>query len=327
MQVTINEADRLLRKHYETSPQLFDGEFYLVLGSSLFYLSQLTNRGPEEEEAFIDEAISRLKSALDLCSSEHVNEIQLALCKALYHKVGLMMQSAGQAPEDESQSIIDSASIIMNSAGAYMEAIFVNIFKGKVSDSGKFFDPTQESIDVLGHAQLLADSETTWSSFKDRNKWCQELYRMALDYKDASVQVNANLGVAACYISLSNYYFDNAPQDDSDSDSDSEDANQTCLIAEMNPSVVKDQLTRACEHISVAIDSLGSSSVETKARAYQMQGEAHLNLGNLSSDEAEELKFYRTAVKAFQITKELQPQGLLPDSFESFLEEWACNIE
>lgn len=85
--MTINEADRLLREHYETTPQLFDGEFYLVFGSSLFFLGQITEREPVEELEFLDVAIDRLKTALDLSAEGLLTEAKLALSKALFHKV------------------------------------------------------------------------------------------------------------------------------------------------------------------------------------------------------------------------------------------------
>ncbi|KAI0226079.1 hypothetical protein L0F63_005105 [Massospora cicadina] len=309
IQVTINEADRLLREFYEVSPQLFDGEFYLNI---------------TEELEFLEVALDRLNSALELSTDDLLLEVKLALAKALYHKAGLLMQLAGHDSDEKEQGVLDSAAALLDEASLHLEFAITCLFDGKESPSGRFIEPIEESLYVLEHAQLLADREPSWERCSRRNQWCQKLFEIAL--ANAVTKLRANLGVAACLLSMVNYYFDHEPlEDDSDSEGE-QDSDQALLIDEMNPSKLNDTLTNALDRLNAAIGLLGNNSVDTKARAYLMRGETHLNLGNLVTDESKELDFYRRAVQDFQMVKELQPDDLLPDSFQSFLEEWADQL-
>lgn len=93
------------------------------------------------------------------------------------------MQTACEAPEEDEQNLLDSASALQDEAAALLKPTFTLLFDDKLAVPGQFVVPLLESICVLEHAQLLADREATWEQCKLRNQWCQALFQMALGCK------------------------------------------------------------------------------------------------------------------------------------------------
>lgn len=336
IKIIINQSDRLLRELYEEVPSLFDFKFYLVFGCSLLLYDQLILKEEDEEERkeCLNLVIDRLQTSLDLAlKSEDAGsalfEVKLALAKAYCQKSCKDMQVADLTGEGE---LWYQASSWLDKASNLLDETLIFCLESNTSKKGLFVSLDEEVIGSIEFIQLLADRQQFWPLCKQWNNWALDKFKSFEKFSVSAPELyfRACLGIGSSQISQTNFYFDNAPQDDASEDEDEEE-HIISLCSDINSEKAKSLLLDAVSNINIAIEGMKKLSPENNdflARSFVLLGEAYLNIGNINdSDDSQENLYYKNAVQAFQTSKLYNPDDLLPEAFQAFLEEFSLQIE
>lgn len=282
----VHESDRLLRKNEKLAPK-----FHLAYGLALLNLAQFADEdkepdSPESAGAFIQAAIDRLDSGLDV-EKDHAD---LSAAKAL----ALVEQVDDKLRNCKSKKLVSTAKDSVAQIKQAME--LTNLSNTATRRHAEAVRALLEFADSLGS---LNDDEL--DNFETEIlEWSVDKCKILLDSGDVNVQRMANNALGQYHLSFATPLLAEFENEDED----------------FEPDLNSKNAKKARKALSAAIEYLEKGVSDIDPQSYVQTAEALISLGNLRENEsAEQQADYAKAVK---LLKKAQRTGA--GSFHDLIE-------
>ncbi|PRT57016.1 Enhancer of translation termination 1 [Wickerhamiella sorbophila] len=264
----VHESDRLLRKNEKLAPR-----FHLAYGLALLNLAQFADENEEpgstdSAAAFIQAAIERLDSGLDI----EENQADLSAAKAL----ALVEQIDDKLRTCKSKKRVSTAKESIPQIKEAMKlADLSNAATRRLAEAVRALLEFGDSLGSLNNDKL-DDFEA------EILEWSAGKCKILLDSEDVNVQRMANNTLGQYHLSLATSLLGEFEQEDEDFEPD---------LSSKNAKKARKSLTTAIEYLEKGVS-------DTDPQSYVQTAEALISLGNLRENEsAEQRADYSKAVK------------------------------